>query len=369
MEIEGGHAMAETSRPGPPAAHFQPAPALELAFALAALLHPAHRSFAARWAADLAAGLTPAEQAHLALLRRLPESLWLADFALDRRCLADGPGLAARLAALDADAFAAATIGDEVPLAEVAALRRDPRGPGRLARERPWLWGGRADALGLILHDTAALQAAYTALLPRVWELGVAPMLPRLERLWAAALGQAQAEAAGVDPAEFARRVFTKPFGRRFGPGHVFRHYIFAPSYFVSPLRVALFDPEMAVLTLDARLGPWAMEQARARLLDGLRAVAEESRLEMLRLLMKGPGHGAWVARRLKLQPATVTHHLAILRRAGLVTETAGLPGAARYHRTDRKAVQRLIRLLTDYLDDALEPDTEPGGHDDAGGH
>ena len=228
---------------------------------------------------------------------------------------------------------------------------------------------GRPPALALILHDTAALQAAYTALLPRVWELGVAPMLPRLERLWAAALAQAQAEAAGVDPPEFARRVFTRPFGRRFGPGHVFRHYVFAPSYFVSPLRVALFDPELAVLTLDARLGPWAMEQARARLLDGLRAVAEENRLEMLRLLMKDPGHGAWIARRLKLKPATVTHHLALLRRAGLVTETEGPPGAVRYHRTDRAAVQGLIRLLTDYLDDALETDTEPGGHDDAGSH
>ena len=361
--------MAESSRPGPPAAHFQPAPALELAFALAALLHPAQRPFAVPWAAAVAAGLTPPEQAHLERLRRLPEALWLADFALYQRCLADGPGLAPRLAALDADAFAAAMVGDEVPLAEVAALRRDPQGPRRLARERPWLWGGREGALALILHDTAALQAAYTALLPRVWELGVAPMLPRLERLWAAALAQAQAEAAGVDPPEFARRVFTRPFGRRFGPGHVFRHYVFAPSYFVSPLRVALFDPELAVLTLDARLGPWAMEQARARLLDGLRAVAEENRLEMLRLLMKDPGHGAWIARRLKLKPATVTHHLALLRRAGLVTETEGPPGAVRYHRTDRAAVQGLIRLLTDYLDDALETDTEPGGHDDAGSH
>jgi DNA-binding transcriptional ArsR family regulator len=351
--------MAETNEPQATAAYFLTSPALETVFALNALVHPQKRPFAAAWAAQVEAALTETEQAWLGALRRLPDAASLGDLAVRERCLQSPLDLAAMVAAMPPDDFARFMLAGSLKPADLAQLRARPDGAAELRRRHPWLWGGDEAVLDFLLRRPAEVQQAYTGLLPRVWALGVQPMLPRLESLWAKTLEQAQAEAERKDPKAFAITVFSKPFGTRFGLEYVFPQYLFVPSYFCSPTRLAFTEPDIALLTLDCRLGPWAMAAARGRILEGLKAVTEENRLEILRLLMAEKGFGGWVAGRLKLNPATVTHHMTLLRKAGLLVEEEGPPGAAKYYRTDKEAVRKLIRLLQEYLDSNLEPDWE----------
>lgn len=351
--------MPEISGDLQPQIHFLPSPALETVFALEALVHPARRCFAASWAAQVEALLSQGERTWLALLRHLPEVYIAADLTIPHRCFQDPSRLAEILAAMSPAEFINLTLGGRFSADQIAAWREAPDGAQRLRKEHPWLWGGDEGVLDLILRQPDALRDAVAGLLPRVWELGVQPMLPRLEPLWEKTIAQAREEAAGKDPKTFAFSVFGKPFARRYGPDHVFEQYLFAPSYFFSPMKVALFEPDMALVTLDCRLGTWAMQAARNQVVEGLRAVAEENRLQILRLLSMDKGFGGWVAGRLKLNPATVTHHITLLRKAGLLREDEGPPGAAKYYRTDREALRRLIRLLEDYLDGNLEPDWE----------
>lgn len=362
--------MAEQHGRTEPRAVFQTAPALEAVFALQAFVHPEQRPFARAWADELAAKLTPQAQRWRELLQTLPDQIWLADVAFYARILTDPLALSDRLAALTDDELAHAALDPDLPLEEVMQRRREPDGAARLLKDRPWLWGGNGEAVALCLQRPGDLREACQGLLLKVWRDGVVPMLPELERLWQATLDQVQGEAAGVPTAEFARRVFGAPFGRRYGPNHVWQTYVFAPSYFVSPIRVAMFDPDRTVITLDARLGPWLLREVRGRLVESLRALADDSRLDILRLLGHQPGYGAWIASRLKLQPATVTHHLAVLRRAGLIAEAEpppGAAGAAKYFRTDRAAFAALLEQLRDYVHDVLEPGDPPGPGADRG--
>ncbi|HWI62901.1 MAG TPA: helix-turn-helix transcriptional regulator [Symbiobacteriaceae bacterium] len=337
--------------------HFLTAPALETVFALGALAKPDRRPFVAAWAAEVEAQLTASEREHLQTLRGLPEHFVIGDLAFTHRCFQDVNLLAAYVRE-KADWVNFLLYGFFKP-EQIAAWQAAPDGASRLRQEHPWLWGGDEAVLDLILHRGDDLREAVATLLPRVWELGVAPMLPRLEPLWAKTIAQAREEAEGKDPKSFAFGVYGKAFARRYGPDHVFPQYLFAPTYFFSPMKVAFFEPDLALVTLDCRLGPWAMQTARNRVAEGLRAVAEENRLEILRLLTMDKGFGGWVAGRLKLNPATVTHHMNLLRKSGLLKEDEGPPGAAKYYRTDREAVRRLIQLLEDYLDGNLEPDWE----------
>lgn len=344
--------------------HFMTANALETLFALNALAHPERRPFLSAWAADVQARLTAGERDWLAELGKLPELFQVGDILIRRLCFHDVREMTAIVAELAPDELAAIMLDDVVTGTRVAELRSQPDGATTLRAQYPWLWNGDEAVLATIIGEPERLRDAVAGLLPRVYELGVEPMLPRLTPLWERTIAEASREAERKDPKAFAFSVFGKPFARRYGPDHVFPQYIFVPTFFFSPMRAAFFVPELAVVTMDCRLGPWTYMKVRDGLAEGLRAIAEPSRLEILRVLTMDKAFGGWVAGRLKLNPATVTHHMAILRKAGFLTETDGPPGAAKYYRTDREAIQRLIKLLQDYLDSSIEPDWE-GASDD----
>lgn len=351
--------MPETSEQQPSKLFFLTSPVLETVFALNALAHPERRQFLAGWAAEVEEQLTAAEQKWLAQLRKLPELFHEGDLVVQHRCFHDLTKLTTLIGQMSPDAYAAFLLGEVVTPERVKDLRSASNGAAELRSQYPWLWNGDEAVLATIVYEAEQLKEATVGLLPRVWALGIEPMLPRLEPLWEETIAQAETEAQGKDPKAFTVGVFGKPFGRRYGPEYVFPQYGCVPTFFFSPMRVALFEPSMAVVTLDCRLGPWTNMIARDRVVEGLRAIAEPSRLEILRVLAMDKGFNGWVAGRLKLNPATVTHHMNLLRQAGLLKEVEGPPGAAKYYRTDREALQRLVKLLQDFVDSNIEPDWE----------
>ncbi|MFQ5425172.1 MAG: ArsR/SmtB family transcription factor [Phycisphaerae bacterium] len=50
-----------------------------------------------------------------------------------------------------------------------------------------------------------------------------------------------------------------------------------------------------------------------------LKVLADETRLAVLRQLMKGPRHVGAINARLRIEPTLLSHHLKVLRDAGLV--------------------------------------------------
>src|SRR5258708_1698600 len=51
-----------------------------------------------------------------------------------------------------------------------------------------------------------------------------------------------------------------------------------------------------------------------------LKALSDESRLEIIRLLMKGPSHVGALNEHLRIEQSLLSHHLRLLRESGLVT-------------------------------------------------
>lgn len=349
--------MAETDESRTAQAYFLTAPAMEATFALGALLWPHRRRFAAQWVAETEAQFTADERQMVTLLRRLPEHYMLGDLVVHHRCFHDPAEFARILGETDPAVFTCRMLSDQIKPEQLPEYRSATDGAERFRKQFPWVWAGNEEAIRFLLHDGAAVQKAYAALLPRIWEVGVRPMLPRLEPLYQATLEQARAEAEGKDPKAYGLSVFPIGFGRRFGEHHVFPQVLFVPTYFLSPTRAAFTEYDIAVLTLDCRLGPWAVLKARDDLMEGLRAITEPNRIEILRLLTVEKGFGGWVAGRLKLNPATVTHHMALLRREGLLAEVEGPPGAAKYYKTDREALRRVFKQVEDYLDGNFEPE------------
>jgi DNA-binding transcriptional ArsR family regulator len=79
-------------------------------------------------------------------------------------------------------------------------------------------------------------------------------------------------------------------------------------------------------------------------LLEFFKAMADQSRLKIIGLLASGERNVQDLAQALGLKEPTVSHHLAILKRQGLVTARAD--GTTRWHALDRVALERMAQRV-----------------------
>ena len=110
---------------------------------------------------------------------------------------------------------------------------------------------------------------------------------------------------------------------------------IFAPSYWITPLILyKSITPEQSILLYGARPADDSLvpgEVVPDALLRALKALGEPTRLNIIRYLSQEPLSPAQLARRLRLRPPTVIHHLEVLRLAGLVRLNLEVPGERNY--------------------------------------
>lgn len=108
-----------------------------------------------------------------------------------------------------------------------------------------------------------------------------------------------------------------------------------APSFWITPLILYNSITSQKMLLVygarpsDASLVPG--EVVPDALLRGLKALADPTRLKIIRYLTHEPLSPAQLSRRLRLRPPTVVHHLEVLRLAGLVRLNLEIPGERKY--------------------------------------
>jgi DNA-binding transcriptional ArsR family regulator len=110
---------------------------------------------------------------------------------------------------------------------------------------------------------------------------------------------------------------------------------IFAPSYWITPLILYMaINPKQMIFLYGARPAEASLvpgEVVPDALLRTLKALADPTRLKILRYLAQDPLSPAQLSRRLRLRPPTVVHHLEVLRLAGLVRLNLEVPGERNY--------------------------------------
>ena len=99
-------------------------------------------------------------------------------------------------------------------------------------------------------------------------------------------------------------------------------------------------------------------ERANEPLLDLLKALADESRLSLLRLLNEHEYAVGDLAERVQLSEPTVSHHLARLREVGLVT--LRMAGNQRFYRANDGGIARFKRMVGEIEKAPRVPDAVP---------
>ncbi len=146
--------------------------------------------------------------------------------------------------------------------------------------------------------------------------------------------------------------------GVRFSGLDSLEEVVLVPSYWSTPL--VFYDhlgPGRLLVLFGCRPEEQNLipgESVPGGLVGSLKAIADPTRLAILRYLGEEPLTPTELARRLRLRPPTVIHHLNALRLAGLVEITL-LPGAERRYALRVEAIHAVLSGLEDYLGSSLE--------------
>jgi DNA-binding transcriptional ArsR family regulator len=141
-------------------------------------------------------------------------------------------------------------------------------------------------------------------------------------------------------PLQYSEQLMGKTFHNR-GP---YACFMFSASLFM-PYRAIRFFGDNQLLFTTLR----PMSQNDAEIVGKLKAVAEQTRLNIITLLGdKGSLRGMDIARSLGLSPSTVTHHMEQLKSAGLVLEEP--VKNAKYYSVSKHGMKELIERLAKTL-------------------
>jgi len=185
---------------------------------------------------------------------------------------------------------------------------------------------------------------ALTELIAR-YSRTLGPHEERLGATLAAAAERTRALLAEAGLDEAAARLFPQ---WRFSDLATFDSVALIPSVAIAPfLSVRVVAGRTACIVFPISLGERPLLEA---LVAGLKALAHPQRLEILRLAVASPITGQELARALGLTEATVHHHTALLRGAGLLTSNRNA------HRVYHAVREDALEALLDRTRRILEP-------------
>ena len=128
---------------------------------------------------------------------------------------------------------------------------------------------------------------------------------------------------------------------------------VLAPSFWSAPfVFFDRLDEEKGIILFGARPEGKTLvpgELVPEELLNALKALADPTRLRILRYLLEGPSTPGELAKILRLRPPTVFHHLQNLRLAGLVIVTVS-PKSERQYGIRQEGLASTIENLKAYL-------------------
>lgn len=204
-----------------------------------------------------------------------------------------------------------------------------------------------------LIAEAESLYGAYLALLEDYRHVHFDAEWPQTSKVVARRLRQDQALMSRLQPREVIGRVTG---GLTLAP-EACQHVTLVPTFYASPF-VWIVNRANGVLLLYGARERSDSAEAEALAIDpelaaSLKALADDSRLRMLRMLAREPMYGQQLAHRLGLSHATVSHHMAVLRAAGLA-RTELTEGSKRYS-VRREGLQALVDRLSNTFGDLTE--------------
>ena len=298
------------------------------------------------WLKGALASLPKDATTYLAGEHRSDILVHLGSYLVERRDVRTAADAAAAIASADtAELFRSiATYAPDADHAEINRALSGDRAAAEAVRGR--LKGHKTQILRMILDDPAAAHEQLARVL-QAWAVAFAPIEPRVSSILERDVELREGDRSSLSGVELVEKTTG---GIRFVPDPTIERVILAPSYFARPFNYLFagsswrfdgYPVSDEALEVDPLSPP-------ASVLRLHRALGDAMRLRILKALAEKDLYGAELAAQLDISKPTVSHHMAQLRAAGLVTAVQA--GSAVYYSLRRERVQDALTDLPRFL-------------------
>ena len=312
------------------------------------------------WAAKARAMLGASFMAELeAIYGPYQDGVVLFEYPVDYQDHQDVTGFIDYVRAMDPATFIFYLIGRVIPRDELKRSKLDPEFVGQSLIEYcessshpPYSY---VSVMKTMLQDVPAFQRRLTDLWERYWTGFFQEQVPALEGHWA----QGLADKEYLLAREGGNALYEFITGKQALPGNLpadqpITEITCVPVYFVSSACYLFFGYGNVTILFnsEATLARRSeIEQRKDQALLVTKALSDNTRLEILKLIVERDGHmhGKKIAEKLDLSPSSISRQLAQLRDSGLVVEERHDDQTVTY-RLVKEAISTLADKILDYL-------------------
>lgn len=318
-------------------------PVIELICALHLLADASAYQFEMKWADEMLSKLDKQDQEALNIIRQFPaKGIELLNFVLDNGELKDIDAFLEHIKESDVIDFFYYVFNEQIEKMRIKRAFTEVKERYKIQEKIKWLIDD--DQLMAIFQNYENIKSKTVHLLSTVARNGFQQKLQSIqEKIDAGAVHINSL--IGKDAIDgILEKLSGRP--RKFFTG--FREYNIIPSYFVSPRFIRVFTGDKLYVVFDCRVTGDKTQAMLDELSSMLKVIDDKSRLEILKLLINNKNYGKAIADIVGISTPTVSHHLDILKQAGLVKEEK--LRNIKYFYADKEKLKIIIENLNKYF-------------------
>ncbi len=347
--------VIETTDPITHMIRFETSPVFEMLFSLHLFYHPGLR---AEWAENARAALSQDFLRELdAVYKPYDGGFLFFELAIDYPDQSDVPGFIDHVRVMDPARFVFYLVGRIVPIEAIEQTAFDHAALAKLLENVPY--DVHCQCLETPLHDILADVPAFQAQLADLWawywDEFFSGQVESLRPHWEGALNDKNAVLAREGGMALYQHVTGKDkLVPPLPADYPVEEVVFIPVYLIPTNVYVFYGYGNITIVFDSertqeRIA--AIEQGKERALAALKALGDNSRLDIVRQIAHHEGmiNGKRIAAKLNLSASAVSRHLGQLKDAGVIVEEAQDNRAITY-RVQWDTIKDLPSLLIDYL-------------------
>lgn len=233
--------------------------------------------------------------------------------------------------------------GGELTREQVTEALLNPEATADFGPNAVSMFGAKPEFIKVMFTEIKPIRTSIQLVLKEIAaSVVLQEQLQTKQNLYEAAIQEAQA--SGLEPLPLAQKLMGKTF-QRVSSYHT---YYFIPSYFLSPRHIRLFDSHTCIVIYGCHNTELNVLERSQELEKQLKAISDRNRIMILRMLQQRKEYGARLANALDLTTATISHHLEILKQAGLIREDK--VGNIKYFMLDQAGFSKLLQDLNTFV-------------------
>lgn len=318
-------------------------PVIELVCAVHLLTDPAHHQYEIKWAEEMISMLGTEELEALENIRHYPNGgIEFLNYVLESKELLSIENFIYYINNSDKADFFYYLLNESIDKERIKKAFNNKNERYKIQEKIKWIV--EEDMLMNFFDNPEEIKNEAVAILKAVYQKG---FLDRLDQ-GADRLGEGVSyvnDFIGKDTIEVVLEKITGKPKRVFSG---YREYYIIPSYFVSPRLIRIYSDDKLYVVFDCRVTRDKKEALLDELSSLLKVIDDKSRMEILRILVNGKSYGKALSDIIGISTPTISHHLEVLKQAGLVKEEK--LRNIKYFYADKDRLKKIIDDINKYF-------------------